>query len=64
MLFRFAAYLRGLLGGVPAFRPIYRIFPSKGRCKACSAPFHGIFSIPFRMVSIRPSRKNPRLCTM
>ena len=64
MLFRLAARLRDLLGGVPAFRPIYRRLPSKGRCKACHAPFHGFFSIPFRIVSIRPSRKNPRLCTM
>lgn len=63
-MFRLLAAVRQLLGGVPAFRPIYRRLPSRERCKACLAPFHGLFSFPFRMVGIRPSRKNPHLCTM
>ncbi len=56
--------IRDLLGGVEGMRPIHRLLPSDDRCKACLAPFKGIFSIPFRIVQIRPSRKNPHLCTM
>lgn len=55
---------RQLLGEAKGFRRAYRLLPSIRRCKECLAPFHGVFSIPFRMVGIRPSRKNPNLCTM
>lgn len=56
--------VRRALGGAPGFRPIYRHLPSEGRCKECWAPFEGIFAIPFRLVQIVRSRKNPNLCTM
>jgi adenylate cyclase len=61
---RLVVALRELLGGVPAFRPIYRRLPSRERCKVCLAPFQGLVSLPFRMVGIRPSRKNPHICTL
>jgi hypothetical protein len=38
--------------------------PSTRRCKECLVPFLGLFSVPFRLVQIRPSRKNPNLCTL
>ena len=38
--------------------------PSLRRCKECLVPFHGVFAISFRMVGIRPSWKNPNLCTI
>lgn len=56
--------LRETLGGSKAFRPVYRHLPAEHRCKECQAPFDGAFAFPLRMVQIRPSRKNPQLCTM
>ena len=41
-----------------------RMMPSSRRCKGCWAPFEGPFSVPFQIIRIRPSRKNPQLCTM
>ena len=29
----------------------------------CLVPFEGVFSVPFRIVQLRPSRKNPNMCT-
>ena len=55
--------IRTAVGGPKSFRPAYRFFPSGHRCKHCHAPFHGLFAIPFRLYQIRPSRKNPKLCT-
>jgi hypothetical protein len=26
--------------------------------------FVGVFAVPFRLLQIRPSRKNPNLCTL
>ena len=45
-------------------RHFYHHIPSGARCKECHAPFKGPFSVPFRFLQIRPSRKNPNLCTM
>jgi hypothetical protein len=45
-------------------RRAYRRLPSAKRCKECMVPFVGVFSLPFRAVHIRPSRKNPNLCTL
>lgn len=56
--------IRRVLGGSPGFRPIYRRLPTDHRCKECWAPFAGTFAIPFRLVQIVRSRKNPNLCTM
>ena len=55
--------LRQLLGGAPAMRRINRRLPSARRCKQCYAPFRGLFSVPYRLLLLRPSRKNPNLCT-
>jgi hypothetical protein len=55
---------RQRLGTVRMARSIYRTLPSKKRCKECLVPFLGLFSIPFRFLQIRPSRKNPSLCTL
>lgn len=39
-------------------------------CKGCwqqmhvPVPLHGIFSVPFRMFGVRPSRMNPNTCTI
>jgi hypothetical protein len=55
--------LRQLLGVAPAMRRVNRRLPSNRRCKQCYAPFRGLFSIPFRLLQLRPSRKNPNLCT-
>ena len=53
--------LRQLAGGDPG---LWRWMPSNGRCKQCYAPFFGPFCLPFRLIQIRPSRKNPNLCTV
>ena len=44
-------------------RRIFRFMPSGRRCKLCFVPFQGPFSLPFRIVQLRPSRKNPNMCT-
>jgi hypothetical protein len=56
--------VRQRLGAVRIVRPLYRALPSGKRCKECLVPFLGIFSVPFRLIQIRPSRKNPSLCTL
>lgn len=55
---------RQRLGGARVVRRAYRHLPSRQRCKECLVPFLGAFSVPFRLVNIRPSRKNPNLCTL
>jgi hypothetical protein len=61
---KFWIRLRQWLGGAKVARTIYRRLPSTTRCKECLVPFLGLFSLPFRLVQIRPSRKNPSLCTL
>jgi adenylate cyclase len=61
---KFLVRLRRLVGATNIARRLYRCLPSTRRCKECLVPFHGIFSIPFSLVQIRPSRKNPNLCTL
>ncbi len=56
--------IRQILGGDPGMRRIFHRFPSHKRCKQCCAPFLGVFAIFFRLIQIRPSRKNPNLCTI
>jgi hypothetical protein len=56
--------LRQMLGATKILRRVYRRLPSNKRCKECLVPFLGLFSIPFSLVQIRPSRKNPNLCTL
>jgi adenylate cyclase len=53
-----------MLGATKITRRLYRRLPSTKRCKECLVPFLGLFSIPFSLVQIRPSRKNPNLCTL
>ena len=56
--------IRQSLGSTKIARRVYRRLPSTRRCKECLVPFLGLFSVPFRFVQIRPSRKNPNLCTL
>ena len=56
--------IRQSLGSTKIARGFYRRLPSTRRCKECLVPFLGLFSVPFRLVQIRPSRKNPNLCTL
>ena len=56
--------IRQSLGSAKTARRVYRRLPSTRRCKECLVPFLGLFSVPFRFVQIRPSRKNPNLCTL
>jgi len=56
--------LRRQLGTTEMARRFYRGLPSGKRCKECLVPFLGFFSLPFRLLHIRPSRKNPNLCTL
>ena len=56
--------IRQSLGSTKIVRRLYRRLPSTRRCKECLVPFLGLFSVPFRFVQIRPSRKNPNLCTL
>jgi hypothetical protein len=48
--------LRQCVGTTRIARRPYRILPSARRCKECL--------VPFRLLQIRPSRKNPNLCTL
>jgi adenylate cyclase len=57
-------YCRRKLGTPRIARQLYRRLPSERRCKECWVPFHGFFAIPFSILQIRPSRKNPNLCTL
>lgn len=57
-------WFRQLVGGAPAMRRVNRCLPSNRRCKQCYLPFRGLFSVPFRLLQLRPSRKNPNLCTV
>jgi hypothetical protein len=61
---KFFTAARQRLGGAKVARRVYRRLPSRKRCKECLIPFLGMFSVPFRLVNIRPSRKNPHLCTL
>ncbi|MGH7796982.1 MAG: hypothetical protein ACREQ2_19120 [Candidatus Binatia bacterium] len=56
--------IRQRLGTTLIARRLYRFLPSSKRCKECLVPFLGICSLPFRLLQIRPSRKNPNLCTL
>ena len=56
--------MRSLMGDARGGRRIWRHIPSGKRCKACFVPFQGVFSVPFLIMQIRASRKNPNLCTM
>jgi hypothetical protein len=56
--------LRRALGTTKMARRVHRRLPSTKRCKECLVPFLGMFSVPYRLVQIRPSRKNPNLCTL
>jgi hypothetical protein len=56
--------LRRALKTTQLARRLNRRLPSERRCKECFVPFIGVFSIPFRLMQIRPSRKNPHLCTL
>jgi len=61
---KFLIWLRKTLGTTEMARRFYRHLPSGKRCKECLVPFLGLFALPFRLVQIRPSRKNPHLCTL
>lgn len=56
--------VRKLVGEAQGMRRIYRHLPSSRRCKQCLIPFEGLFAVKFRMLGIKPARKNPNLCTM
>lgn len=56
--------LRRAIGTTKIARRIHRRLPSAKRCKECLVPFLGMFSVPYRLVQIRLSRKNPNLCTL
>lgn len=57
--------LRRLVGGPRVVtRLLFRHMHSSRRCKVCWVPLRGLLSAPFQIIRIRPSRKNPDLCTM
>lgn len=56
--------LRQMAGGAVGLRRIWRRMPSGARCKQCYVPFMGPLCLPFRLIQLRPSRKNPNLCTV
>lgn len=57
-------WMRQLAGGDANARRIFRRLPSNRRCKVCAVPFQGVVSLPFKIADIRPSRKNPSICTL
>lgn len=60
----FFAWIRQKFGTTRIARRLYRRLPSHKRCKECLVPFLGLWAVPFRLLQIRPSRKNPNLCTL
>jgi len=61
---KFFMKIRQQFGTTQLARRAYRHLPSTKRCKECLVPFLGAFAVPFRLLQIRPSRKNPNLCTL
>jgi adenylate cyclase len=61
---KFLVMIRQRLGTTQLARRLYRHLPSGKRCKECLVLFVGVFAVPFRLLQIRPSRKNPNLCTL
>ncbi len=61
---RAIVWLRQYAGGSVNARKVFRHLPSERRCKVCAAPFLGLVSLPFKLADIRPSRKNPNICTL
>ncbi|MEO6164759.1 MAG: hypothetical protein ABIP88_11550 [Candidatus Binatia bacterium] len=57
-------WIRRTVGTTQMARRLHRHLPSAKRCKECLVPFLGIFALPYQMLQIRPSRKNPHLCTL
>ncbi len=45
-------------------RRVMRVLPGPPRCKVCNNPFGGIGGGICRLVGFRPSRKNPRICSL
>jgi adenylate cyclase len=50
--------------GVNLPRRLMRLLPGPPRCKSCNNPFGGFGGRVCRLVGMRPSRKNPRLCEL
>ena len=63
-LLRPVGAVRQLAGGAAGLRPFWRMIPTKAGCKQCHSPFLGPWSLCFRLIQLRPSRKNPNLCTV
>lgn len=57
-------WIRRMVGTTKMARLLNRRLPSAKRCKECLVPFLGVFAMPFQLLQIRPSRKNPHLCTL
>lgn len=57
-------WLRRTIGTTKMARLLHRHLPSGKRCKECLVPFLGIFALPYQLLQIRASRKNPQLCTL
>jgi hypothetical protein len=60
----FLITIRQRFGTTEMAHGVYRHLSSSKRCKECLVPFLGVCSLPFRLLQIRPSRKNPNLCTL
>jgi adenylate cyclase len=45
-------------------RRVMRVLPGPPRCKVCNNPFGGVGGGICRWVGFRPSRKNPRICSI
>jgi hypothetical protein len=61
---KFLIWIRRTVGTTKLARLLHRHLPSGKPCKECLVPFLGVFALPYRFLRIRPSRKNPHLCTL
>jgi adenylate cyclase len=50
--------------GLSFLRKVVSILPGAPRCKVCNNPFGGFGGHLCRAIGFRPSRKNPRLCSL
>jgi adenylate cyclase len=58
------AMLSGEMAGITILKRLFKMIPSEPRCKLCTAPFGRPGSLVLRLIGVRPSALNRRICTM
>jgi adenylate cyclase len=61
---KWRAMLTGDMSGLNRMKRLFKSMPSEPRCKLCSAPFGRPGNIVLRLIGVRPSPLNRRICNM